>query len=89
MHRQQGRHPETRREIPGLSIREHTLIAEFDDLRHEWRRLFCEAFGTCLLVVTAAGPGVVDAVSPGSVSRGAAVVAPRSLVRPGAHLRKL
>ncbi len=52
----------------------------FDDPRLEWRRLFAEIFGTFLLVVVAAGAGVVNAVEPGSVSRVAAVVAPGLMV---------
>ena len=52
----------------------------FDDPRLEWRRLFAEVLGTFFLVVVAAGAGVVDAVSPGSVSRVAAVVAPGIMV---------
>jgi len=52
----------------------------FDDPRLEWRRLFAEVFGTFLLVVVAAGAGVVSAVSLGAVSRVAAVVAPGLMV---------
>jgi len=52
----------------------------FDDPRLEWRRLFSEVFGTFLLVVVAAGAGVVNAVEPGSVSRVPAVVAPGLMV---------
>ncbi len=49
---------------------------DFDDSAHEWRRLFSEVLGTFLLVLAGAGGGVVDAVSHGGVSRGAAVTAP-------------
>ncbi|HEV2520341.1 MAG TPA: aquaporin [Thermoplasmata archaeon] len=52
----------------------------FDDPRLEWRRLFSEGFGTFLLVVVAAGAGVVAAVQPGAVGREAAVVAPGLMV---------
>lgn len=47
---------------------------------HEWRRLFAEMFGTFLLVVVAAGAGVVDAVSHGQVPLDAQVVAPGLMV---------
>lgn len=53
---------------------------DFHDLRHEWRRLFSEAFGTFLLVVVAAGAPVVDASSHGQVPLGAQVVAPALMV---------
>jgi aquaporin Z len=49
---------------------------DFDDPRHEWRRLLSEVFGTFLLVLAGAGGAVVDAVSGGQVGRGAAVTAP-------------
>jgi aquaporin Z len=52
----------------------------FEDPRLEWRRLFAEFLGTFFLVAVAAGAGVVDAVSPGSVGRVAAVVAPGLMV---------
>ncbi|HEV2165975.1 MAG TPA: aquaporin [Thermoplasmata archaeon] len=52
----------------------------FDDPRLEWRRLFAEVFGTFFLVVVAAGASVVSAVSPGSIGREAAVVAPGLMV---------
>jgi aquaporin Z len=52
----------------------------FDDPRLEWRRLFAEFFGTFFLVAVAAGAGVVNAVSPGSIGRVAAVVAPGLMV---------
>jgi aquaporin Z len=49
---------------------------DFDDPAYEWRRLFSELLGTFLLVLAGAGAGVVNAVSHGGVSRGAAVTAP-------------
>jgi aquaporin Z len=49
---------------------------DFDDPTQEWRRLFSEILGTFLLVLAGAGGGVVDAVSHGAISRGAAVTAP-------------
>jgi aquaporin Z len=52
----------------------------FDDPRHEWRRLFAEVLGTFLLVLVGAGGGVVDAVSNGAIGRGASVTAPGLMV---------
>lgn len=46
----------------------------------EGRRLFAEAFGTFLLVLVAAGAGVVNAVSGGQVSLAAQVTAPGLMV---------
>ncbi|HEY2327467.1 MAG TPA: aquaporin [Gaiellaceae bacterium] len=44
------------------------------------RRLFAETLGTFLLVLAGAGAPVVNAVSGGSISRGAAVAAPGLMV---------
>ncbi|HEX7626424.1 MAG TPA: aquaporin [Gaiellaceae bacterium] len=46
----------------------------------EARRLFSELLGTFLLVLVAAGGGVVGAVSHGAISRSAAVAAPGLMV---------
>jgi len=54
--------------------------AEFANSRLEWRRLVAEAGGTFLLVLVAAGAGVVNAVSHGQVGRTAAVTAPGLMV---------
>jgi aquaporin Z len=53
---------------------------DFDDPRHEWRRLFSELFGTFLLVLVGAGGAVVNAQSQGAISRAAAVTAPGLMV---------
>ena len=53
---------------------------DFLDPALEWRRLFSEAWGTFLLVVVAAGAGVVGAVSHGAVSLPMAVTAPALMV---------
>lgn len=53
---------------------------DFDDRRHEWRRLFSEVFGTFLLVLVGAGGAVVNAVSNGQIARTAAVTAPGLMV---------
>ncbi|MEP6781345.1 MAG: MIP/aquaporin family protein [Gemmatimonadaceae bacterium] len=60
------------RDIPGITASE--------DRRIKWRRLFAELFGTFLLVIVAAGSGVIDAVSGGQIGRIAAVVAPGVMV---------
>jgi aquaporin Z len=51
---------------------------DFDNPRHEWRRLFSELFGTFLLVLVAAGGGIL--VGEGQISLAAAVVAPGLMV---------
>ncbi|MGB7126567.1 MAG: aquaporin [Methylovirgula sp.] len=53
---------------------------DFLDSAHEWRRLFAEAWGTFLLVVVAAGAGVVGARSGGAITLGMKVVAPGIMV---------
>ncbi|MEJ2361561.1 MAG: aquaporin [Gammaproteobacteria bacterium] len=47
---------------------------------YEWRRIFAEIWGTFLLVLVAAGGGVVAAMSGGKVSMGMIVVAPGLMV---------
>jgi aquaporin Z len=51
-------------------------IADFNDPRQEWRRLFSELLGTFFLVLAAAGGGMMGHAFPGVISHGAAVVAP-------------
>jgi aquaporin Z len=55
-------------------------IADFNDPRQEWRRLFSELFGTFLLVMVAAGGGMMGHAFPGVISRTAAVTAPALMV---------
>jgi len=55
-------------------------LNNFNDPRQEWRRLFSELFGTFLLVLVAAGGGMMGHAFPGSISRQAAVVAPALMV---------
>ena len=55
-------------------------IQDFDDPRQEWRRLFSELYGTFLLVIVAAGGGMMNQAFPGVISRSAAVVAPGLMV---------
>jgi aquaporin Z len=61
---------------PELSNRERAYVHAFNDPRLEWVRLFAEFIGTFLLVLVAAGGGVVDAMSHGAIGRAAAVTAP-------------
>jgi len=53
---------------------------DFDNPRHEWRRLFSEILGTFFLVLVGAGGGVVGAFSNGAIERAAAVTAPGLMV---------
>jgi aquaporin Z len=55
-------------------------INNFKDPRQEWRRLFSELLGTFLLVLVAAGGGMMGHAFPGVISRPAAVVAPALMV---------
>jgi len=55
-------------------------ITNFDDPRQEWRRLFSELYGTFLLVLVAAGGGMMSQAFPNTISRSAAVVAPGLMV---------
>jgi aquaporin Z len=51
-------------------------VANFNDPRQEWRRLFSEFVGTFFLVLAAAGAGMMSHAFPGTISHSAAVVAP-------------
>jgi aquaporin Z len=55
-------------------------IADFNDPGQEWRRLFSELLGTFLLVMVAAGGGMMGRAFPGAIGRSAAVVAPGLMV---------
>ena len=59
---------------------ERQLAFDFYDPSLEWRRLFAETWGTFLLVLVAAGAGVVAAMSGGRVTLGMMVVAPGIVV---------
>jgi aquaporin Z len=75
-------------EGPGLGLlgpRTRHLLAlefgsrtQFDDDRLEWRRLFSETLGTFMLVLVAAGGGILH--GEGQISLAAAVVAPGLMV---------
>jgi len=55
-------------------------IEDFSNPRQEWRRLFAELLGTFLLVLVAAGGGMMSEAFPGVISREAAAVAPGLMV---------
>jgi aquaporin Z len=55
-------------------------ITDFNDPRQEWRRLFSELFGTFLLVLVAAGGGMMGHAFPGVITRTDSVVAPGLMV---------
>jgi len=55
-------------------------ITDFQNPDQEWRRLFSELYGTFLLVVVAAGGGMMGHAFPGAISRTAAVAAPGLMV---------
>ena len=55
-------------------------IANFKDPRQEWRRIVSEVLGTFLLVLVAAGGGMMGHAFPGVISHSAAVVAPGLMV---------
>ena len=61
---------------------EHFLeaIAGFQNPDQEWRRLFSELYGTFLLVMVAAGGGMMGQAFPNTITRTAAVVAPGLMV---------
>jgi len=55
-------------------------IEDFQDSSQEWRRLFSEVLGTFMLVLVAAGGGMMGQAFPGTIGRSAAVVAPGLMV---------
>jgi len=55
-------------------------ITDFQDPRQEWRRLFSELLGTFMLVLVAAGGGMMGQAFPDTISRTAAVTAPALMV---------
>ena len=57
-----------------------SVFEDFQDPSQEWRRLFSELFGTFLLVLVAAGGGMMGQAFPNTISRTAAVVAPGLMV---------
>ncbi|HEY2372281.1 MAG TPA: aquaporin [Gaiellaceae bacterium] len=55
-------------------------MADFQDPKQEWRRLVSELYGTFLLVIVAAGGGMMGQAFPNTITRTAAVVAPGLMV---------
>jgi len=55
-------------------------MRDFRDPSQEWRRLFSELYGTFLLVIVAAGGGMMGQAFPNTISRTAAVIAPGLMV---------
>src|SRR6476661_8261573 len=55
-------------------------MADFQDPKQEGRRLFSELYGTFLLVLVAAGGGMMSQAFPDTIAREAAVVAPGLMV---------
>jgi aquaporin Z len=55
-------------------------VLDFEDPRQEWRRLVAEGLGTFLLVLVAAGGGMMAQAFPDTISRTAQVVAPGLMV---------
>src|SRR6478752_5720207 len=53
---------------------------DFDDPRHEWRRLYSELLGTFFLVLVGAGGGVVSAATHGAIPLAVRVAAPGLMV---------
>jgi aquaporin Z len=71
--------------VGSLAPRTHHLLMlefgdrkDFDDPRLEWRRLFAELLGTFMLVLVAAGGGILH--GKGQISLSSAVVAPGLMV---------
>ena len=55
-------------------------MEDFQNPKQEWRRLFSELYGTFLLVIVAAGGGMMSQAFPDTISREAAVIAPGLMV---------
>jgi aquaporin Z len=55
-------------------------VRDFSDMSYEWRRLVAEFVGTFLLILVAAGGGVISAATHGAIGRTAEVVSPALVV---------
>ena len=75
-----ARHRHEAEELAGEARQAVRAMEDFQDPSQEWRRLFSELFGTFLLVLVAAGGGMVGQAFPGTIGRAAAVVAPALMV---------
>ena len=75
-----ARHRHEAEELAGEARQAVRAMEDFQDPSQEWRRLFSELFGSFLLVLVAAGGGMVGQAFPGTIGRAAAVVAPALMV---------
>ena len=66
--------------LSGLPKNVVERITDFNNPKQEWRRLFSELMGTFLLLLVAAGAGMMNAAFGDPISRTAAVVAPGLMV---------
>lgn len=66
--------------LSGLPKNVVERITDFNNPKQEWRRLFSEFMGTFLLLLVAAGAGMMNAAFDDPISRTAAVVAPGLMV---------
>jgi len=67
--------------LSGLPKNVVERLTDFNNPKQEWRRLFSEVMGTFLLLLVAAGAGMMNAEFGDPISRTAAVVAPGLMVR--------
>jgi aquaporin Z len=65
---------------PRVRMLDASAAPDFLESSEEWRRVFSEAWGTFLLVVVAAGAGVVGAQSGGAITLSMKVIAPGMMV---------
>ena len=73
--------PSALEQLANLFNREIAIpVDSFNDPRREWRRLFGELVGTFLLVLVAAGGGMMAEAFPGAISNAAMAVAPGLMV---------
>lgn len=66
--------------LSGLPKNVVERLTDFNNPKQEWRRLFSEVMGTFLLLLVAAGSGLMNAAFGDPISRTAAVVAPGLIV---------
>jgi aquaporin Z len=66
--------------LSGLPKNVVERLTDFNNPKQEWRRLFSEVMGTFLLLLVAAGSGLMNAAFGDPISRTAAVVAPGLMV---------
>jgi aquaporin Z len=66
--------------LSGLPKNVVERLTDFNNPKQEWRRLFSEVMGTFLLLLVAAGAGMMNAEFGDPISRTAAVVAPGLMV---------